>query len=287
MTLDTPSLTTSPRGAGVPSSSSSIPSATPLGTWGLVNSMGIFQAYWQEHQLTSYSSKAIGWIASLNVFLNLFLGVQIGPLFDRCEWCSQHFVAFLFLVTTRGVIDDKASFITSARNLLFDHRSDKDDVDGPHWILAVGSNGYVLALFLMAQCSQYWRFMLCYGVLACVSSSMLSTTSVSVIAHWFDTKRGQASGIVFIGSSLGGVVIPLAMQPMLRKLGWAWSIHIVAFIILFLSLVGNLCIRGPLPKKQRGGTIDLKCFRDFRFIWATIGIASTGPLLAYIYAAGS
>ena len=45
--------------------------------------VGLFQPYWQEHQLLSYTSGDIGWIAAVNVFLNLSLGVQVGPLFDR------------------------------------------------------------------------------------------------------------------------------------------------------------------------------------------------------------
>jgi len=53
------------------------------GTFGLISSAGIFQAYWKAHQLSSYASRDIGWILAVNVFLNLFLGVQIGPLFDR------------------------------------------------------------------------------------------------------------------------------------------------------------------------------------------------------------
>jgi hypothetical protein len=53
------------------------------GTFGLISSVGLFQSYWQAHQLSSYSSQNLGWIGAVNVFLNLLLGVQIGPLFDR------------------------------------------------------------------------------------------------------------------------------------------------------------------------------------------------------------
>ena len=53
------------------------------GTFGLISSAGLFQAHWQEHQLSSYTSGVVSWIAAVNIFMNLFLGVQIGPLFDR------------------------------------------------------------------------------------------------------------------------------------------------------------------------------------------------------------
>ncbi|KAK2755750.1 hypothetical protein FQN54_005900 [Arachnomyces sp. PD_36] len=52
-------------------------------TFGMMSSVGVLQSYWQTHQLKAYSPSAIGWISSVFVFLNLGLGVQVGPLFDR------------------------------------------------------------------------------------------------------------------------------------------------------------------------------------------------------------
>lgn len=41
------------------------------------------QDYISTHQLRDYSVRDVGWITALLVFLTLFLGVQVGPLFDR------------------------------------------------------------------------------------------------------------------------------------------------------------------------------------------------------------
>ena len=51
-------------------------------SFGLMNTIGTFQAYVSTNQLSSYSPSAIGWIFSLYVFLAFFCGVQIGPVFD-------------------------------------------------------------------------------------------------------------------------------------------------------------------------------------------------------------
>lgn len=131
-----------------------------------------------------------------------------------------------------------------------------------------------MALFLLAQCTKYYQFMLSYGVLAGICSACLTTSAVSVIAHWFNVRRGQASGICFIGSSVGGVIFPLTLQPMLDRFGWTWTVRIVAFVILGVLTVANFCIRGRLPTKRTGGTIELRAFADARFSWATVGIAT-------------
>jgi len=198
------------------------------GTFGLISSVGLFQAYWQAHQLSSYTIRDIGWISAVNVFLNLFLGVQIGPLFDRY---------------------------------------------GPRWLVLVGSLTYVISLVLLAQCKKYWHFMLVYGVVSGTSSAFLTTTALAVVAHWFEVKRGMASGIAFVGSSAGGIAFPLILKTALEHLNWAWAIRLVALIVLVLMIIGNLCIRGRLPPRKNGGAVDLKCFQDARFSWATIGVA--------------
>lgn len=53
-----------------------------FGSLGLVNSIGTFQAYIEDHQLKEYSSGNNGWIFSMFAFLTFFCGVQIGPVFD-------------------------------------------------------------------------------------------------------------------------------------------------------------------------------------------------------------
>lgn len=50
--------------------------------FGLVNTVGTFQAYLSTHQLASYDPSVIGWIFGLYIFLAFFCGLQIGPVFD-------------------------------------------------------------------------------------------------------------------------------------------------------------------------------------------------------------
>lgn len=54
-----------------------------LNNWGLVNSFGIFQAYYQETLLPQHSASSIAWIGTLQGALLLIVGVISGPLFDR------------------------------------------------------------------------------------------------------------------------------------------------------------------------------------------------------------
>ena len=50
--------------------------------FGLMNTIGTFQAYLATHQLTGYSEADIGWIFGLYLFMAYCCGVQTGPVFD-------------------------------------------------------------------------------------------------------------------------------------------------------------------------------------------------------------
>ncbi|KAF4911940.1 Riboflavin transporter MCH5 [Colletotrichum fructicola] len=54
-----------------------------LPSYGFPQAIGTVQAYLQEHQLSGYSARDIGWVTGLYTALTLFLGIQAGPIVDR------------------------------------------------------------------------------------------------------------------------------------------------------------------------------------------------------------
>jgi MFS family permease len=54
-----------------------------LPSFGFQTAVGSVQDYITSNQLADYTVRDIGWITAVLVFLTLFLGVQVGPLFDR------------------------------------------------------------------------------------------------------------------------------------------------------------------------------------------------------------
>lgn len=52
-------------------------------TWGLLNTFGIFQTYYESGALFQESSSNIAWIGSIQAFFVLVVGFATGPLYDR------------------------------------------------------------------------------------------------------------------------------------------------------------------------------------------------------------
>ncbi|EAA30793.1 MFS monocarboxylate transporter [Neurospora crassa OR74A] len=54
-----------------------------ISVFGLINSAAVFESYFSTHQLVNHSASEIGWIFSLYLFIVFFVGIQVGPIFDR------------------------------------------------------------------------------------------------------------------------------------------------------------------------------------------------------------
>ena len=68
--------------------------------FGMMNTIGIFQAYVSANQLRHYNESQIGWIFSVYAFLAFFCGVQIGPHFDAKGPRLLVFLGSVLLVTS-------------------------------------------------------------------------------------------------------------------------------------------------------------------------------------------
>ena len=52
-------------------------------SFGWINCIGIFQTYYQSHQLSSYSPSTVAWITSLETFFMFAGGIWVGRVYDN------------------------------------------------------------------------------------------------------------------------------------------------------------------------------------------------------------
>ena len=144
----------------------------------------------------------------------------------------------------------------------------------------------VAATFLVAECTQYWHFLLCQGFaigvgVHCVvlsltfadtnpqlASGVIFGPTVSVISHWFRKRRSEAMGIVAVGSSIGGTIFPIVFRNLVGQVGYfasrlyytngvliyfcschfrfKWTMRIIGFILMAIIAIPNLVRFSPL-----------------------------------------
>lgn len=120
-----------------------------------------------------------------------------------------------------------------------------------------------------------------------LGGALLNSPAYGTIAHFFNERRGFATGIATTAGGIGGIVFPIMLQKLLPRLGFAWSTRILGFILLGVAVPSNLWIRTRLPpRKHINNPIehhswrtkiasvlpDFRVFRDKRFALAATGI---------------
>ncbi|KAL9600812.1 MAG: hypothetical protein Q9219_002950 [cf. Caloplaca sp. 3 TL-2023] len=200
-----------------------------LASFGLMNTIGTFQAYLITHQLADVSPGAVGWIFSIYTFLAFGLGVQIGPVFDA---------------------------------------------KGPRWLVFGGSVCLFVGMIGISESTEYWHFILTFSILCGTGTSLIFTPAVGAITHFFSRHRGAATGLAATGGSFGGIIFPLALQSLFPRLGFAWSVRVLALIFLLLLAVANLLIRTRLAPKPGCSNVwpDLRIFGNATFALTTAGV---------------
>lgn len=146
------------------------------------------------------------------------------------------------------------------------------DVHGPRWLLLAGSILIILATFLLGVCTQYWHFILVFGILAGLGTALIFTPTIAAVGHFFYEKRGNATGVAAMGGAIGGIVFPLMLQNLFPKVGWGWATRIQGFVFVVLLVLANLLVRSRLPPKPNQSIMpDFMIFRQLNFALVTAG----------------
>ena len=121
---------------------------------------------------------------------------------------------------------------------------------------------------------EYYQILLCYSILGGLGGSLLNSPAYGCVAHFFNVRRGLATGIATTAGGIGGIIFPILLQKLLPTLGFAWTARILGFILLALSIPANLWIRTRLPASGRPHSVwpDFSIFRDRRYAVATVGV---------------
>ncbi|RYN18356.1 hypothetical protein AA0113_g9763 [Alternaria arborescens] len=122
---------------------------------------------------------------------------------------------------------------------------------GPRYLIFVGSFLHVFGLMMTSISTKYYQIMLSQSVCSAIGVSLIFQPALNAIASWFDKKRGIAYGILSTGSSVGGIVFPIMTSRLIPSVGFAWTLRIAAFLILFLLILACLTVKSRFPPNRQ------------------------------------
>jgi MFS family permease len=110
-------------------------------------------------------------------------------------------------------------------------------------LFTIGTLFLSSALVLISLSRNVWEFILVFGVVMSVSSTLLGPLGANtLVARWFSRQRGRALGVTAIGTSVGGLLVPLLLQTLIDANGWRQACLWMAGIVLLVLLAPILLV---------------------------------------------
>jgi len=114
---------------------------------------------------------------------------------------------------------------------------------GPRWLL-FGSVGAVAGLlFALGFISDFWQFLLIWGVGRGITVAVIDIAVVVVIANWFIRRRGSAMGLTMIGTRSGMMIFPLVISAGIWLGGLREAFLLMALLVVAIGLLPPLIMR--------------------------------------------
>ncbi|OCK86333.1 MFS general substrate transporter [Lepidopterella palustris CBS 459.81] len=216
-------------------------------SWGIINTFGSYQTFYETDLLRNSTPSAISWIGSIQSFLLMIVGTATGPVYD-----AGYF-----------------------RELLL----------GGSLLLVIGQmmlslcKEYWQVLLAQAFCMGIGS-----GTLFVPSVAILSTYFTTRIAT---ATGIAAAGSSFDGliRSPGGVIYPIVFHQLQPKIGFAWTTRVIGFIILATILVPNTVMKVRVLPAQKRAILDLPAFKEIPYTVFIIGgfIGFMGLYMPFFY----
>jgi MFS family permease len=141
-----------------------------------------------------------------------------------------------------------------------------------HTTVALGSALQIIGVFATASATEYWQLVLSQGVCKGLGDGLVFCPTVALVATYFSTKRSLAMAVTASGGATGGIIFPLIAQQMLPRVGFAWTVRTMAFVILFNAIVILLIARVRLPPRKTGPIVEWSAFREPSYTLFCIGM---------------
>ncbi|KAL8909104.1 MAG: hypothetical protein Q9207_000438 [Kuettlingeria erythrocarpa] len=192
-----------------------------------------------------------GYINSFGVFQTYYV-TALGHPPSVISWIGSVQIFLLFFVGTfSGRATDYGLFRTT---------------------FVLGSLFQLLGVFMTSLSTKYWQIFLSQGIATGLGNGLLFCPILAILSTYFSSKRALAIGIGASGSATGGLVFPVIVQQLLPKIGFAWTVRVLGFVMLALQAVSLAFAKPRLPPRKSGPLVEWAAFRELPYTLFAIGM---------------
>ena len=130
----------------------------------------------------------------------------------------------------------------------------------------IGTFFQVLGFFMTSICKTYWQAFLAQGVCIGIGNGLLFVPSMALVSTYFLKRRSLALGLTAGGSATGGLVFPAIVEQLLPKVGFGWTLRVIAFLVAAIMIVCGIFIRPRLPPRKSGPIVEWAAFNELPYL---------------------
>ena len=140
-------------------------------------------------------------------------------------------------------------------------------------LVASGSFLIVFGTLMNSISDSYYQIILSQGVCLGLGMGLVYVPILGEVSKHFTKRRPIALGLSSTGACVGGAIFPVLVGRLIPKIGFGWTIRVVA-LINFVCAVTAFAIVGRRPNKAHLSrrAFDLKAFREMPFTLFTLSM---------------
>ncbi len=123
-----------------------------------------------------------------------------------------------------------------------------NDRFGPRWVLVASGLIYACGYSLLSLVTEPRHAILLFGIAVGIGMATHDIVTLSTIARWFNTKRGQMTGVVKVGTACGQITVPVVAALLIAGFGWRQSFLLMGLMALIILMVAAWLIGARPPK---------------------------------------
>lgn len=158
-------------------------------------------------------------------------------------------------------------------------------------MVVAGSFLSVFGFMMLSLARAYYAIFLSQGICMGLGFGLLYVPTVALISQRFATNRAVALGVATSGAPAGGIIYTVIFNQLISKVGFGWTVRIMAFVMLSLFVMAGLLLTSEgKPKSEAVSNrprilIDTRALKDLPFWSFTIAnfLIYLGYITPYYY----
>lgn len=134
-------------------------------------------------------------------------------------------------------------------------------------LIATGTFLITFGPMMTSLSSQYWHILLAQGFCSGFGAGCMVVPALSLLPQYFRRHRALVTGIAVSGSSVGGVIFPIAFQGLLPRIGFGWTNRVLGLISLSTCSFAVAVMRTRDRPRRVRSLVDPSAFREAAYLF--------------------